>query len=219
MKELRKRKNATFSSRDDGGLVQYGISRTNGILRFQLGRKPAGVPSPTVFLDRDGVLNRRIVGGYVTCWDDFELLPGVVEALALLGKIGFQTAIVSNQAAVAKGLLGWETLADITARSLQQFHAGGGQIDGAFFCLHQPSDQCGCRKPKPGLLLEAARCLPVDFSRSFLIGDSEADMLAGAAAGCKTVYLAPALSSRVTATHQARTLDEAVRWIRRQSGL
>ncbi len=154
----------------------------------------------------------------MTRWADFVLLPGVVPALGQLHHCGFQVIIVSNQAGVAKDMLKRETLADITRRSLQQFQAGGGQIDAAFFCLHQPSDLCECRKPKPGLLQEAARSLPIDFSRSFLIGDSAADVLAGAAMGCRTVYLTRISSSDVAATYQARTLGQAVKWIRRQSG-
>ena len=201
-----------------GQRFPYVVSSSGGILCFRLAAGPREGARPTVFLDRDGVLNRRIAGGYVTCWADFVLLAGVVPALEQLHRRGFQLVIVSNQAAVAKGLLKWETLADITRRSLRRFQAGGGQIDAAFFCLHQPSDLCDCRKPKPGLLQEAARSLPIDFSRSFLIGDSAADILAGAAMGCKTVYLARTLRPDVPATHQARTLSQAVQWIRRESG-
>ncbi len=211
-------KPGTVNRARGGQRFRYVVSSRDGILRFRLAGGLTKVAKPTVFLDRDGVLNRRIDGGYVTRWADFVLLPGVVPALRQLHHCGFQLIIVSNQAGVAKGVLQRETLEEITRRSLQQFQAGGGQIDAAFFCLHQPSDLCECRKPKPGLLRAAARSLPIDFSRSFLIGDSLADVLAGTAVGCATVYLTHASSSEVAATHQARTLGQAVQWIRRRSG-
>jgi D-glycero-D-manno-heptose 1,7-bisphosphate phosphatase len=86
-------------------------------------------------------------------------------------------------------------------------------VDGAFFCLHHPNEDCSCRKPKPGLLRVAAHFFPTDFSKSFLIGDSIGDILAGAAMACRTIYLAAKPDASVPATHQARSLSEAVRWI------
>src|SRR5579872_2232031 len=158
----------------------YRVTTRNGILSFTLRGISPRTPQPTVFLDRDGVLNRRIPGGYVTRWEDFVFLPGVMETLGKLRVAGFQLVIVSNQAGVAKGLLNCEDLIHITLASLNELRTAEVLVEGAFFCLHMPSDACSCRKPNVGLLREAARVLPIDFRRSFLIGDSPSDMQAGA---------------------------------------
>src|SRR5262249_25310220 len=150
---------------------RYSVTCSHGILSI-CRRVKDTFPQPTVFLDRDGVLNRRIVGGYVLRWDDFVLLPGVLPALRDLKKAGFVLLIVSNQAAVAKRLLRWQDLASITKLSLKQFCSAGGEIDGAFFCLHHPSENCVCRKPRPGLLKHSCRYFNIDWNRSFLVGDS-----------------------------------------------
>ena len=189
------------------------ISCKDGILQFCPSDGARLPRRATVFLDRDGVLNRRIEGGYVTRWSDFIVLRGVLSALRVLREHNFQVVIVSNQAGVGKGLVTWERLARITQRSLRKFALAGGSVDAAFFCLHQPSDNCNCRKPKPGLLQAAARCLEIDFAHSFLIGDSPADIAAGAAMKCTTIYLSPSFDGTVNACHQARNLTEAVRWI------
>ncbi|MBV8890997.1 MAG: HAD-IIIA family hydrolase, partial [Acidobacteria bacterium] len=128
----------------------------------------------------------------------------------------FQLIVVSNQAGVAKGLLKWQDLLSITCKSFEFFQEAGG-IDAAFYCLHQPSDACGCRKPKPGLLEQAARYLKIDFRRSFLVGDSASDMLAGAAMGVKTIYLASSPDPNAKASFVTCTLKQAVCWIRGQS--
>jgi histidinol-phosphate phosphatase family protein len=191
----------------------YRVTTRDGILSFHAPRIPAGMPQPSVFLDRDGVLNRRISGGYVTRWADFTFLPGVMETLSQLVVAGFQLVIVSNQAGVAKGLLSCEDLIQITEASLKELQAAGVPMDGAFFCLHQPADACPCRKPRVGLLEEAARVLPIDFRRSFLIGDSPSDMQAGAQMGCATIYLAGEAGASIPATNRAKTLSEAVGWV------
>jgi D-glycero-D-manno-heptose 1,7-bisphosphate phosphatase len=191
----------------------YIVDTQQGVLSFR--RLLQGHPGlmPAVFLDRDGVVNRHIPGEYVTRWAEFEILPGVPTALRRLRRAGFRLVIVSNQAAVPKGLLKRDELIRITDISLKKFGDAGADVDGAFFCLHHPNEDCSCRKPKPGLLRVAAHFFPTDFSKSFLIGDSIGDILAGAAMACRTIYLAAKPDASVPATHQARSLSEAVRWI------
>ena len=189
----------------------YEISINDGILSF-LSKEVGGEGRRTVFLDRDGVLNFRVEGGYVTHWSEFTLLPGVKDALRWLTESGFQLVIVSNQAGVAKGKLSGETLIEITQRALEEFHLAGGNIAGAFFCLHQPSDRCGCRKPQPGLLRKAMRELPVDADGSLMIGDSPADIQAGSAAGLRTIYVTEQATPEVIATAYAKNLEGAARW-------
>ncbi len=191
----------------------YIVDIQGGILSFLRAAHGENGPRPTVFLDRDGVLNCHIAGGYVTRWAEFVILPGVPEALQMLRNAGFRLVIVSNQAGVPKGFLTCNDLIHITSMSLRSFEEDGAGVDAAFFCLHQPSDDCICRKPKPGLLRVAADLFPTDFSRSFLIGDSLSDILAGASMSCKTIYLTATLDPLIPATHQARNLEEAARWI------
>jgi histidinol-phosphate phosphatase family protein len=188
---------------------RYKITKRDGILSFCLSSTGPRTPRPTVFLDRDGVLNRRIAGGYIRRWAEFVFLPDVVESLGKL-VAGFQFVIVSNQAGVAKGILSYVDLIDITQASLDELQARGLVVQGAFFCLHAPSDACSCRKPKVGLLEEAARVLPVDFRRSFFIGDSPSDMEAGERMGCTTIFLDSSADAAVSAAYRAGSIRDAV---------
>jgi histidinol-phosphate phosphatase family protein len=193
--------------------TRYRVTRRDGILSFRLSGISSRAPRPTVFLDRDGVLNRRISGGYVTRWADFVFLPGVVESLEKLEIARFQLVIISNQAGVAKGMLTCSDLIQITQASLKRLRQAGVVLEGAFFCLHAPSDGCPCRKPKVGLLREAARVMPIDFRRSFFVGDSPSDMQAGAGMGCATIYLGEDNNNSICADYRGLTMSDAVRWV------
>src|SRR5579864_858323 len=193
-------------------MPDYEISISDGILSF-LSKEVGTEGKKTVFLDRDGVLNLRIEGGYVTRWSEFTLLPGVKDALRSLSESGFQLVIVSNQAGVAKGKLSGETLIEITQRALEEFSTAGGLITEALFCLHQPSDNCGCRKPQPGLLRKAMQELPVNTNGSFMVGDSPADIEAGSAVGLRTIYVTEHATPAVPADAFAKDLEGAVQWI------
>ncbi len=147
-----------------------------------------------VFLDRDGVINRKAPEGqYVTRWEDFHFLPGAAEGIRLLNRAGYRVIVVTNQRCIAKGLM--------TVRDLEKMHQqmyatlarSGAAIDALYFCPHEYEDACNCRKPAPGMLLEAARSHAIDLSSSWMIGDSDHDVEAGKRAGCKTV--------RVLVTH------------------
>jgi histidinol-phosphate phosphatase family protein len=196
---------------------RYIVDTQTGILSLRRATQETIDPKPTVFLDRDGVLNRHIIDGYVTRWDQFVIPPGVPAALRQLRNAGFRLLIVSNQAGVAKGFLSCDDLIHITSLSLRKFADDGAEMDGAFFCLHHPDDGCTCRKPRPGLLRVAAHFFPTDFSRSFLVGDSCNDVLAGAAVACRTIHLAASVDASVPATHHASNFPEAVSWILAQS--
>jgi histidinol-phosphate phosphatase family protein len=120
----------------------------------------------TVLLDRDGVINRRIVKGYVKRWKDFAFLPGVLSALRMLRENGYQVLVVSNQSCVGRGLLSWEELQAITRRMQLEVALAGGAIEKVYYCHHAPGDDCSCRKPRPGLLLAArAGCRSVLVQR------------------------------------------------------
>jgi D-glycero-D-manno-heptose 1,7-bisphosphate phosphatase len=135
-----------------------------------------------VFLDRDGVLieNRA---DYVRDWSHVNLLPWTVDALKGFHAKGLKIIVVTNQSAVGRGLISFETARDINDRLTKLMIDNGGWIDAVYMCPHQPQDKCTCRKPQPGLLLQAARELSLDLGSSWMVGDAWSDLLAGQAAG------------------------------------
>lgn len=137
---------------------------------------------PTVFLDRDGVIieNRP---AYVRRWADVEIFPQALQALRLLSASFYRVVVVTNQSAIGRGLLTLEQVQAINQQLLTEVQRVGGRVDGVFLCPHAPEAQCLCRKPQPGLLLAAGRAWPVDWRRSWMIGDAWSDVLAGQAAG------------------------------------
>jgi D-glycero-D-manno-heptose 1,7-bisphosphate phosphatase len=148
------------------------------------------VVKPAVFLDRDGVINERIRDGYVTEWAQFQFLPGMVEAIAALSTLGPPIIVVSNQAAVGKQLLSRRVLGQITKRFVHALRQKGARIDAVYYCPHRSEMGCCCRKPKPGLLADAARDWALDLTGSVLVGDSSTDIDAAAAAGCNSILFA-----------------------------
>jgi D-glycero-D-manno-heptose 1,7-bisphosphate phosphatase len=150
------------------------------------------------FLDRDGVINRKATEGeYITRWEQMQILPGVVEAIALLNRASFRVLVVSNQRCVAKRLLTASELDSMHQRMCAELDAMGAKIDEVFYCPHEEQPPCACRKPEPGMLFAAAGKHQVDFSSSWMIGDSEKDIEAGRRAGCRT--------ARIRAIHDVST--------------
>ena len=146
--------------------------------------------SRAAFLDRDGVVNQKAPQGqYITRWEEMQLLPGVVEAIALLNRAGFLVIVVTNQRCVAKGLITTSELGAIHERMRDALARAGASLDGVYYCPHELQPPCTCRKPRPGMLLEAARAHDIDLSASWMIGDSDKDVEAGKNAGCRTVRL------------------------------
>jgi D-glycero-D-manno-heptose 1,7-bisphosphate phosphatase len=142
------------------------------------------------FLDRDGVINRKAPEGeYVTRWEDFHFLPGVAEAIAQLNQAGFSVIVVTNQRCIAKGIITQHELETLHRRMSDHLASAGARIDAIYYCPHATEALCNCRKPEPGMLLEAARSRDLDLASSWMIGDSEIDIQAGKNAGCKTARL------------------------------
>jgi len=140
---------------------------------------------PAVILDRDGVLNTRPPRAqYVTCWDEFEWLPGVKEALSVLCRAGYRIIVVSNQAGIGRGVMTETALNEIHARMKAEAEEAGGRIDAIYYCPHGWDQGCECRKPKPGMLFQAQRDFNLDLSRTVFVGDDERDAQAAEAAGC-----------------------------------
>jgi D-glycero-D-manno-heptose 1,7-bisphosphate phosphatase len=143
-----------------------------------------------VFLDRDGVINEAAPEGlYVTRWEDFHILPGVAEAIALLNRTDFSVIVVTNQRSIAKGLLTEADLRNIHQRMTGALKQAGAVIDEVYYCPHELEPRCDCRKPAPGMLLSAARSRGLELRASWMIGDSAVDVEAGKNAGCKTARL------------------------------
>jgi len=137
-----------------------------------------------VFLDRDGVINERIVGGYVLHWADFRWRPGAIAAMRALSAAGLPLVVASNQSAVGRGLMTSATLVDIMRRMTNELDSYDIPLAAWYCCPHAPDAGCTCRKPGTAMLASCARDLHVNLSRSFLIGDSPSDIEAGTAAGC-----------------------------------
>ena len=142
-----------------------------------------------VFLDRDGVINKDPMGGYVTSWGKFHFIPGAIEGITRLTQNNFKIFVISNQAGVGKGIYSQKTLNKITQNMLKVIKRSGGRIDGVYYCPHKDEDNCNCRKPKTGLFFEAVKGLDVDFKDTYLIGDSEGDIQAGEKIGSRNILV------------------------------
>jgi D-glycero-D-manno-heptose 1,7-bisphosphate phosphatase len=146
-----------------------------------------------VLLDRDGTLNvRPAPHEYVSSADEFVWLEGAQEALAQLARAGFSLAVVSNQRGVARGLVAPGALAAIDERIQRDLRPRGCAIGAFRYCVHELTAGCGCRKPRPGMLLDVAGALGLDLARSWMVGDSLSDVRAGRAAGCRTALITKA---------------------------
>ena len=141
-----------------------------------------------IFVDRDGTLNRERAD-YVKSWQEYEWLPGALDALAVLAMLGVPILVVTNQSAIGRGILDPGVLHAIHAQAQAEAQAAGGRLDDFLVCPHAPADNCACRKPKPGLLLDAAVRYNLDLQRCVFVGDSLTDMQAAEAAGCPWILL------------------------------
>ncbi len=155
-----------------------------------------------VFLDRDGVINslvyhrdKGIIDSPFTV-GQFKIIPGARRAISKLKRLRLKVVVVSNQPGIAKGHFTMRTLGRMTDKMRRSLAAGGADVDGIYYCLHHPSarirkyrSRCSCRKPRPGLLIRAAREMRLNLRNSFMIGDNISDMEAGKAAGCTTLFI------------------------------
>lgn len=143
---------------------------------------------PAIFLDRDGVIieNRA---EYVRRWEDVTFIPQALTALKALSHAHYKIIIVTNQSAVGRGIVSQAEVEQISERIVEVIKRNGGHVDGIFACYHAPAANCDCRKPRPGLLLQAAAALSVDLPRSIMVGDAISDLLAGQNAGVEQTFL------------------------------
>ncbi len=142
----------------------------------------------TIFLDRDGVINENRAD-YVKSWAEFRFLPGAKEAIARLTGVGHRIIVCTNQAGIAGGAIAREAVEDIHDRMLEEVTRAGGMIEKVYYCPHAKNMGCGCRKPRPGMLLRAQGELGLDLKDAVFIGDSMTDVRAGLAAGVRTILV------------------------------
>jgi D-glycero-D-manno-heptose 1,7-bisphosphate phosphatase len=186
------------------------------------------VSRAAIFLDRDGTVCEEV--GYVNHLSRSRLLPSSIEAIRLINGAGLLAVVTTNQSGVARGYFSPELVEAVHAKLLASLSEAGAHLDVVYYCPHHPSEgappwraACECRKPKPGMILRAARENDIDLSRSWVVGDSVVDIEAGAAAGLpgilvKTGYGRGLLEHqphrfKTEPAHTAEDLLEAVRWI------
>jgi D-glycero-D-manno-heptose 1,7-bisphosphate phosphatase len=143
---------------------------------------------PGIFLDRDGVINANRAD-HVKSWEEFEFLPGAVDALRRLARLDRPIIVVTNQAVIGRGQVPAETVDDIHARMRAAVRRAGGRVDDILVCSHRPEDHCACRKPMPGLIFQAAERWGLDLGRSVMVGDALTDVMAARAAGCAPILV------------------------------
>jgi len=141
-----------------------------------------------IFLDRDGVINQER-RDYVKKLDEFRILDKTSDAINIIKNRGFLVIIITNQSAISRKLLSVETLNKIHEKLQSYLEKYGTSFDGVYFCPHIPSENCECRKPKPGLIVQAVTDFQIDLSQSYMIGNSETDVQAATNAGCKGILL------------------------------
>ncbi len=170
------------------------------------------------FLDRDGVINHKVAEpGYVTRWEQMQIIPGVAEAIWLLNRAGFRVILVTNQRCVAKGQLRIQDLEANHEKLRAALAMSGAIVDAFYYCPHDISPPCSCRKPAPGMLLQAARDHDIDLKSSWMIGDSASDIVVGRKVGCKTAHvLRDAQLPHESADISAPTLLDVTREILRK---
>jgi D-glycero-D-manno-heptose 1,7-bisphosphate phosphatase len=167
-----------------------------GIVR----QKNLSVRQKCVFLDRDGTINKFTTGNFITNPEDFKLIEGAAGAVKKINSLGYLAVVITNQPVIARGEVDFQTLELIHMKMETELGRHGAYIDDLFFCPHHPDRgfagerpeykiDCDCRKPKPGMILQAAQKYNIDLSKSYMAGDDMRDVQAGINAGCIPVFL------------------------------
>ena len=162
-----------------------------------------------VFVDRDGVINRNRPD-HVKSWSEFKFLPGSMEALVQLTRAGHRTFVITNQAIVNRGVVSMETMVDISRRLADEVARHGGSVEAVLLCPHLPEERCGCRKPMPGLLLQAQEMLGAVLDDAYLIGDYSSDLEAALAVGCTPILV---LTGRGQRAYKAMCPEDRHRYL------
>lgn len=179
--------------------------------------------SPAVFLDRDGTINEEM--GYINHLSRFKVFPQAAPAIRRLNEAGLKVVVISNQSGLARGYFPATLMKEVHRQLTGILAAGGARLDGIYLCTHHPDADCPCRKPKPELILQAARELDLDLPRSYLIGDRYNDLQTAANAGVKGILVLTGygpgeyeyLRNKVPVqpVYVAQDLEDAAAWILR----
>ena len=187
---------------------------------------------PAVFLDRDGTMIHDI--GYLSRIDQVRWFGSTVDAIRLLNRVGFLVSVTTNQSGIGRGRYTEDDLRDIHAHMHAYLEAAGARVDGWFYCPHHPEAEvpeyravCECRKPRPGMIHQAAARFPIDLARSFVIGDKLLDVGLAAEVGARGILVRTGHGEETVAAHAgvvpsaahvAGTLMEATAWLLAESG-
>jgi len=172
-----------------------------------------------IILDRDGVINFDSAE-YIKSPEEWQAIPGSLDAIAQLNRAGFHVLVATNQSGIARGFYDLATLDLIHEKMMRELASVGAYVDEIFFCPHHPDENCPCRKPKPGLLMQMAAKFPIHFSETFFIGDSFKDILTARAVGCMPILVHTGNGELVMQRHPEvadipnfRDLAEAVEYV------
>ena len=176
---------------------------------------------PAVFLDRDGTVTEEV--GYLNHLSRFRLLHGVAEAIRRLNRASFPVVVVTNQSGVSRGYFPEQLVRDVHKRMIAELNEAGAHLDGVYYCPHVSADECECRKPKTGMLEQAARELHLNLKNSFVVGDRHSDVELAHCAGARSVLVRTGFGEGELAWRAknwprqpefiAADLSEAVEWI------
>ncbi len=210
----------THIQKPESRFIPYGVFGENSSLPITNIKKHG---NKAVFLDRDGTIN--VERGYLLNPDDIQLNPTAGEAISGLNKLNIFTIVITNQASIDKRLLSIEQFEKVNEKLWKDLTDVSAYYDALYFCPHSPevTPDCQCRKPKPGLILQAAKDFNIDLTSSFMIGDKLSDIEAGQLSGCKTILLLSGHGEKaykdIESLHKVppdyicQTLGDAVTWM------
>jgi histidinol-phosphate phosphatase family protein len=172
-----------------------------------------------IFLDRDGTIIQEPPNERLTWIHDLKLFPDTIESLRKMQALGYLLIIFTNQAGISEGLISEDDFKRMEVEGLEaMLEREGIVIKGSYFCPHVDADNCECRKPKPKMILDAAKTYNIDLKLSYMIGDNEKDILAGKNSGTKTILVETGIHEvlKSTADYRAKNLTEAANYIAAQ---
>lgn len=166
-------------------------------------------PRRFVLLDRDGVIS-VYTPGYIVNAKDFQLAHGSEQALEMFYRNGYEVVVITNQSCINRGLATRQDIDAVNRRMVEEVKNAGGRIRDIFLCPHTDADNCSCRKPKPGMILDAASKYGIELSQTFFVGDSFTDFQAARSAGCRSIICMTGNPKTMDAIDSAETKPDAV---------
>jgi rfaE bifunctional protein nucleotidyltransferase chain/domain len=184
-----------------------GLSTSNLVKKILASYKTPLVKA--VFIDRDGTINHN-GNGYIHKKEDIRFLPGVVSALKKLSKTDYKIIIVTNQSGIGRGYFTASDMEKVNKYLVRELKKRGARIDAVYHCPHKPDDPCSCRKPEVGMALASVKDFDISLNDSWIVGDSEADVMMGRRANMKTIKLGERMLSKIQPHYYVKNLAEAI---------